>query len=256
MKALFMTSSLGCAIKLGDAWIPTACDNSNYFVDNLRNEIEDVKNLTIIAADPDNYFRLDSQSNCVIQGLQLCGFSVKKTNLIDHRFKENIKEAILSSDMVFLCGGHVPTQNQYFKEIRLKEILNNYKGVVVGQSAGSMNCSKMVYAQPECEEEFLDVNYNNFIEGLGLTDIIIMPHMNRAKTDELCGETTYSMCLKDSYKIPHYGITDGGYILIKNGKAEAFGETIYFKDGKEIKLCENGESFVIYEKGKENEKNN
>ena len=256
MKALFMTSSIGCTIKKDGQVIPKNCDNSNLFIDKLREECEDVKNFVIIASNPDGFDKTDLYANCIIEALKLDGFSVVNLDIVDHRFCKNLEDTILNADLVFLNGGHVPTQNQYFKEIGLKEILNNYKGVVVGQSAGSMNCSKMVYAQPECEEEFLDVNYNNFIEGLGLTDIIIMPHMNRAKTDELCGETTYSMCLKDSHKIPHYGITDGGYILVKDGKAEAFGKTVYFKNGKEIPICDDGESYVIYEKGKENEKNN
>lgn len=256
MKALFMTSNLGCVIKTNGKSIPKNCNNTNGFVDKLKSECEDVKKLVIIASNPDNYQKIDAQSYCVTEGLKMDGFSVLQVDVIDHRFYGDIKESILSSDLVFLCGGHVPTQNQYFKEIGLKEILSNFYGVVVAQSAGSMNCSKWVYAQPEFEEEFNDQNYKNYFEGLGLTDIIIMPHMNRAKTDELCGETTYSMCLKDSYNIPHYGIIDGGYILIKNGKAEAFGKTVYFENGKEKLVCEDGESYVIYEKGKEDEKDN
>ena len=256
MKALFLTSSLGCVIKSNGNVIPKNCDNTNLFVDKLRSECGDIKKLVIVASNPDNYLKIDSQAYCVSEGLKMDGFSIEQVNIIDHRFGGNIKETILSADMVFLCGGHVPTQNKYFKEIGLKLIFKDFHGVVIGQSAGSMNCSKMVYAQPENEEEFNDPNYQNTFEGLGLTDLIIMPHMNRAKLDELCGETTYSMCLKDSYIIPHYGIVDGGYILVKDGKTGAFGKTVFFENGKEMLMCENGESYVIYEKGKEDEKNN
>lgn len=245
MKALFLTSSLGCSIKLGDARVPTACDNSNGFIDALRKEVGDEIKLTIVASNPNNVFKTESQAFCLTEGLKFDGFYVDDVAIVDSRFKGDLKDLILSSNVVFLCGGHVPTQNNYFRELGLKEILNNYNGVVIGQSAGSMNCAKLVYAQPECEEEFLDPTYNKFIEGLGLTDIIVMPHMNRAKTDTLCGQTTYGMCLEDSYKCPHYGITDGGYILIKDDKAEAFGRTTYFKDGKEIVLCEDGQSIII-----------
>lgn len=245
MKALFLTSNLGCSTKVGGVWVPVKCDNSNCFIDNLRKEVGDIKKLTIIASDPDNYYRLDSQANCVIRGLQLDGFSVEEVNIIDHRFNGDMTNAILSSDVVFLCGGHVPTQNKYFKEIKLQDILEEYNGVVVGMSAGSMNCSKLVYAQPESEEEYLDKNYQKYIEGLGLTNLVIMPHMNRAKTDELCGDTTYNMCLRDSYDCPHYGIEDGGYILIKDGIATSYGKTVWFIRGKEYVLCEDKQKIEL-----------
>lgn len=245
MKALFLTSNLGCSIKLGDARIPTACDNTNGFIDALRREVGDIKKLIVIASNPNNAFKTDSQAHCFSEALKIDGFSVADTIVVDNRYKGNLEETVLSSDVVLLCGGHVPTQNKYFKELRLKEILNKYRGVVIGQSAGSMNCSKIVYAQPENEAEFLDPGFEKYFDGLGLTEINVMPHMNRAKIDSLCGQTTYGMCLEDSHKCPHYGITDGGYILIKNRKIEAFGRTTYFKNGKEIVLCEDGQSITI-----------
>ena len=254
MKALFMTS---CIIFYGKPNAPVKnCNNSNGLIDKIRVEVGDIKKLAFVVSNPDNPEWMDSRATITQQSLKLDGFSIDDMVIIDRRFKGNIKETILSSDLVFLCGGHVPTQNKYFKEIGLKEILAEYDGVIVGQSAGSMNCSKMVYAQEEYEEELLDPSYQKEITGLGLCDVAMMPHMNEANKYEVLGETTYTLCLKDSYKIPHYGLYDDSYILVKDGKAEAFGKTVYFQNGKEIPICENGESYVIYEKGKENEKNN
>ena len=257
MKALFMTSQLPKLIKDENGnKISDGCNNQNGIVERLKAFVNNSISFVYIASNPNNFSKSDSQCQATVKALEKEGFSVDKIELIDYRFDGDINKTILSSNIVFLAGGHVPTQNKYFKEIDLKSILKDFDGVVIGQSAGSMNCSKMVYAQPYNEEEFNDPNYQNTFEGLGLTDLIIMPHMNRAKLDELCGETTYSMCLKDSYIIPHYGIVDGGYILVKDGKAEAFGKTVFFENGKETLICENGESYVIYEKGKEDEKNN
>ena len=170
----------------------------------------------------------------------------KNLIIIDHRFNGNIEETILSADAVFLSGGNVPLQNKYFKEIKLKEILNKYDGVIVGQSAGSMNCSKVVYTQPEDPEEFDDVNYQRKISGLGLVNFAVMPHMNSAnEVDEQGHPTVMQMCLEDSYSIPHYGIVDYGFIEVKNNKAISYGETLLLKNGKCIKLCNNGEQIVL-----------
>lgn len=246
MKALFMTSQLPKLIKDANGnKIPVGCNNENSIVEKIKENTNETIKFVYIASNPDNFEKSDAQSIATGEALRIEGLKINEVVVIDHRFGENVKESILSADIVFLAGGHVPTQNKYFKEIDLKSILKEYEGVVVGQSAGSMNCSKLVYAQPESEDEFNNPEYEKFISGLGLTNIIIMPHMNRAKIDELCGTTTYDMCVADSFDCPHYGISDGGYILVKDGVATAFGKTVYFKDGKEKVLCEDGQSVVL-----------
>lgn len=246
MKALFMTSQLPRLIKDDNGnKIPVGCNNQNGIVEKIIENINKTIKFVYIASNPNNFEKSDVQSMATAEALRIEGLKIDKVVVIDHRVKKNIKDTILSADIVFLAGGHVPTQNKYFKEIELKDVLNEYKGVVIGQSAGSMNCSELVYAQPEFEEEFNDKNFRKYFSGLGLTNVIIMPHMNRAKTDELCGMTTYEMCLEDSYDCPHYGILDGGYILVKDGVSTAFGRTVYFKDGKEKVLCEEGQSVVL-----------
>lgn len=255
MKAIFLLSNN--VKKINGKSAIMSLDNSQRFIDRLRKECPKIKKLVMIASNPDiNNPKTEVNSNILKESLNLDGFNIQKMVIVNDGYFGNLQEELENADVVYLMGGHVPTQNEFINKINLKKCLKKFKGVLIGQSAGAMNITKNVYVQPYNEQEFNDSNFKKIISGLGFVDIQIYPHMNRAKIDELCGETTYSMCLKDSYKIPHYGITDGGYILVKDGKTEAFGETVYFKDGKEIKLCEDGESFVIYEKGKENEKNN
>ena len=102
----------------------------------------------------------------------------------------------------------------------LKKLLKSFNGVIVGQSAGSMNCCEIVYAQPEEDEEFEDKNFVRKIEGLGLVDFSLMPHINSANdVDELNHPTVMQMSLEDSFEIPHYGIVDYGFIEIVKNKA-------------------------------------
>ena len=248
MKAIFLTSSLGCSIKANGKKIVTNCDNSNGFVDELKRHICKIDNLVYVASDPFAFDISDEKCKFIAKGLTLDGFDVNKAVVIDDRFKGNIKKQLLSADVIFLAGGHVPTQNNYFKQIGLKEILQNYDGIVIGQSAGSMNSASIVYCQPEYEEELLNKNFQKRLTGLGLTDIMLMPHMNRAKIDTLLGKTTYQLCLEDSFDFPHYGIEDGGFIEIVNGVATAYGKTVFIKNGFETVLCENGQKIVIEDK--------
>lgn len=252
MKALFLTSSLGGYRKVvkGNETIKEIikCDNSNHFIDRLKFYAPKIKTFVFIASGPDMFTRNDDYSNNVTKALNLDDFEIENLIVVDHRFKGNIEQSILSADVVFLSGGHVPTQNKYFKEINLKEILKKYSGVVIGQSAGSMNCGSIVYAQPENKEEFYDKNFQKKLFGLGLVNFSIMPHMNKSLVYEIDGTTTLDMCLKDSYNYPHYGIVDYGFIEVVNGKATAYGETTYLKNGKQYSVCENGEHVEIEDK--------
>ena len=72
-----------------------------------------------------------------------------------------------------------------------------------------------------------------------------MPHINFAKDYEYDGVTVYDMCIKDSKKIYHYGIVDGGFLEIDNKSAVSYGETYLFKDGVCKKLCDNGTAIEV-----------
>ena len=138
------------------------------------------------------------------------------------------RKLVMESDLVVLAGGHVPTQNAFFHKIRLPELLKDYDGVVLGISAGSMNMASTVYAQPE-EPGETDPDYARFIPGLGLTDINILPHYQKAKyymVDEL---HLYSqITLPDSMGHVFYALPDGSY---------------FYQDEEELLLC--GEGYRI-----------
>ena len=95
--------------------------------------------------------------------------------------KDRAEELIKKADFIFLCGGHLPTQNKFFNDIGLKELLKNTNALIVGGSAGSMNCADIVYCPPELEEEVLDENFNRYLKGLGLTNINILPHFEECQ---------------------------------------------------------------------------
>ena len=73
-----------------------------------------------------------------------------------------------------------------------------------------------------------------------------MPHMNVAEEIDANGHpTVMQMCLKDSFEIPHYGICDYGFIEVKDKRAIAYGKTFFIKDGKCVKLCNDGEHIEL-----------
>ena len=148
--------------------------------------------------------------------------------------------------MVILGGGHVPTQNRFFRKTGLREILRDYQGIVIGISAGSMNSADTVYSQPEMEGEALDPNYEKFLPGLGLTETNLLPHYQDCKDDVLDGLRVFEdITYPDSMGRTFYAIPDGSYLFIKDGREELRGEAYMIRDGVLTQISENGGSVEL-----------
>ena len=127
-----------------------------------------------------------------------------------------------------------PTQNAFFQEIDLKKHLQDFNGLWIGSSAGSMNSATLVYAQPELEGEVIDPTYQRFIPGLGLTEKMILPHYSSWKNDVVDGlrlleDVTYP----DSQGHTFYLMEDGSYVLgdTEEKIEEVVGEYYVLRDG-------------------------
>jgi len=133
---------------------------------------------------------------------------------------------------VFLSGGHVPTQNKFFAEIGLREKISSYNGLVLGISAGSMNCADDVYAIPELKGEAKSKKYKRYLKGLGLTTLSVIPHYASALKEEVDGKRVIAdIAIKDSYNHTFYGLPDGSYFLKKDGLTRLYGEAYTLKNG-------------------------
>lgn len=160
--------------------------------------------------------------------------------------KEAIVQKISAYNVVILSGGHVPTQNRFFHKIQLKEELQNFDGILIGISAGTMNSARVVYAQPELEGESVDTEYQRFLDGLGLTELMILPHYQDVKEDILDGKRIMEdITYPDSMGKEFYAINDGSYILIENENQTLYGEGYRIKDGMIQQICENGKCTCI-----------
>ena len=151
------------------------------------------------------------------------------------------RKLVLESDLIVLAGGHVPTQNAFFHRIHLPQLLQEYDGVVLGISAGSMNMAEVVYAQPE-EPGESGPDYQRFIPGLGLTRINILPHYQKAKHYTVDGLHLYKqITLPDSVGNCFYALPDGSYIYQDEHSCLLCGEGYCINNEKMHRLTQSGE---------------
>jgi len=155
------------------------------------------------------------------------------------------KKLVGESDLIVLAGGHVPTQNAFFHRIHLPELLRNYDGVVLGISAGSMNMAEVVYAQPE-EPGESGPDYQRFIPGLGLTDIQILPHYQKAKHYTVDGLHLYNEITRDdSFGHCFYALPDGSYVYQDEEQQLLCGEGYRICDGRMQQLTNKEETICL-----------
>lgn len=238
-----LASALGATRKVNGTKVPSVIIQYNGFLERLKSIWVKNARVLIICGAPNDYEKNDSLYNNLKESFSLSELSVSYIDKCDNRNPEVVDD-LENIDVIVLTGGHVPTQNKFIKQLRLRERLLNYNGIIVAWSAGSMNCADVVYAGPEFEGEAVDPLYERWITGLGITDINIFPHFQRLKDEYLDGfRLIEDITFADSVGHEIIALNDGSYIMINDGKATLYGEAYMIKDGQQTQLCKDGEFF-------------
>ncbi|MGM9680204.1 MAG: Type 1 glutamine amidotransferase-like domain-containing protein [Eubacteriales bacterium] len=205
---------------------------ANGFVEEVRKTVGKPCEVLFVCSNPDDYLRTDGFAKAVSDSFADSGIEFASFVVLDRRNANLSAELIQKSNLIILAGGHVPTQNRFFQEIRLRELLQNYDGVLIGISAGTMNCADTVYAQPELDGEAVSKEYKRFLPGLGLTQTMVLPHYQATKDAVLDGLRLFEdITYRDSVGRRFYALIDGSYILCKDGREELRGEAYLIADG-------------------------
>ena len=242
MKTLFLTSNLDTYYKDENGnRIAKPISNTNQMLDNLKSSIGKYDHALYIASDPTDYEKTDQYSSLIFDSLNMC-IPFKKYSVLDGRNKHDAKNLVKSADFIILGGGNAPTQSKFFDEINLGELLRGLDNVILGISAGSVNCASTVYCTPELEEEGRDPNFQKYYNGLGLTEINVMPHYEVLRDEVVAGKSTWNEhIIPDSQDITIFAIPDGSYIMLTKESAKLFGEGHIVSDGKVHDIAKDGD---------------
>lgn len=223
-----------------------ALNPANGFADRLRACLPESCRILYICSDPDGFDKTDYYARETRRFFRKSGFSIKRLSILDHRNAKWAPRMIRYADLIILTGGHVPTQNRFFAEIGLRELLRGFDGVLMGVSAGSMNSAETVYSQPEEEGEAVDPSYRRFFPGLGLTKKMILPHYQEIKDDVLDGlRVMEDIAYPDSLGREFLIFPDGTYLHVENGRETVRGEAWRLADGVLRPLCANDETVEV-----------
>ena len=241
--SIFLTSHLKNYIKENNEIIPIEINNDNKLLDQLKSSIKSRRGIAFFASSKYGYEKTDSYAINTFKSLKLSGINFDNYYIVDGRTKEDIKTIISNSDVIFLAGGDTLEEITFFEEINLRELLKDYNGVIIGQSAGSINLACDVYNSPESTE---DLKKESKWMGLCKTNINIEPHFVYSDKNFDEGEKIQRKeVLKESFNRTSFGICDGSHIFVDDGKAYMYGEGYIIKDGKINKYCDNNDNKKI-----------
>lgn len=242
---LYMTSTPGGINRATGR--PELLSNKNHFVDRLKGDWKPHSKCVLIASEPDDTKFNSAMAKTYLECFNRSGLSMDSIDVLDRREPKTV-EILDRFDVVILAGGHVPSENAWFHQIRLREHLQHFRGIVIGISAGTMNCAEVVYAQPEEEGEAVNPHYQRFLEGLGLTKTKVIPHYNQTIDAVLDGKRLFQdITFPDSMGESFYCLTDGAYIRkdTKTKKEVLYGEAYLISDGEIGMISKTGGEFEI-----------
>lgn len=210
----------------------------NGMIERLREVLPPYCRCLYICSDPDRRDLNAAFGADIFQIFAQEGMPFSHYAVLDGDNCYEAKKLVAESDLIVLAGGHVPTQNAFFHKIHLSRLLQDYPGVVMGISAGSMNMAQTVYAQPE-EPGESDPDFPRFLPGLGLTDVNILPHYQKVKDYEVDGLRLFAdITFPDSMGHCFFVLPDGSYIYQDEEVQLLCGEGYSLCDGVMEKICE------------------
>ena len=183
---------------------------------SLKKEFKDSLTITFIASSFSKYDENDNYYQNMLNFFKNIGIIIIKSYLIDNRIsKEQAISCINSSTAIFIMGGNPHEEMQSIIEYNLVMELKNFKGIIMGVSAGSINMNKNI-----C---YIDDN-DKILEydGIGLTDYNIAPHLDFNNIEYL----------KEIFRVSKLrrtiGLPNDSFIMIDNDKEKIVGDYYYF----------------------------
>lgn len=212
MKIILASSFNNIAKDKNGKKYAVAIPDVNHFLTNLRNYTSKFDCVVMVANDPADFKTTDFYANLLFQSLKLSGLDFKTRVVFDNRNKDRAKEIFTNADLMFLSGGKVDVQNEFFRNIEMGKLLRTSTGLIVGGSAGAMNLCETVLCFP------------NFIKGVGLWDKIIVPHFDGVnKVYKRDGIDEYNNLMALSIDRELIGIDEQSYLFLTDKEVKPFG---------------------------------
>jgi len=140
---------------------------------------------------------------------------------------ETISQKIAASNLIYLTGGYVNALVERLRKRHIDELLRDYRGVIVGRSAGALALCKKCVITCRCNQKV------SLVDGLGLADLSFKAHYKPQKDPAL-------QLLSKGEKI--YAVPSKSAIVYDYGVRSVIGSAYIFEDGQKNQVHLSGSS--------------
>ena len=128
-----------------------------------------------------------------------------------------IKDKIAQSDLIYLTGGVPSMLIERLKKLDVDSLLKDFKGVIVGRSAGALALCK------KCVITYRSTSEVKIIDGLGLVNLTLKAHYRLGWDRELIELSK----TQDIFAVPK-----GSALIYDNGNLSTINNVYFFHKGK------------------------
>ena len=125
---------------------------ANGFVDRLWDVVPPAPKCLFVCSDPDSPELTDRFAGDMAQAFAEADMEFGDLAVLDGRNPVDAGALVAWSDLIILAGGHVPTQNRFFQQIRLAELLVRLFGVNPKAQTGEVSEDEILLMVGEGEE--------------------------------------------------------------------------------------------------------
>lgn len=247
---LLLTSMGIVGVRENGVKIDAYLSPDNDFINNVKRLITSLEKFVFIASDKDECEHNDVSCRLNVQAFEKEGITFKESIVVDSRNSDDIESIISGAGVIFLQGGDVYIENQFFKEMHLKDVLIKTgaidEALIIGQSAGSMNLGSTIYIFPDDDAKSDD--YPKYVDGMSLAKTNIIPHFNVETGNNFAPlgvDLLNDYFIPDSFTMPVIAILDGTYILVTDKNETIYGEAYKIENGMITKICDDNKSKII-----------
>ncbi|MCL2101520.1 MAG: Type 1 glutamine amidotransferase-like domain-containing protein [Fibromonadales bacterium] len=204
-------------------------DDINKILANIKKYTPKYESIVFVANNPDDERENNEFSKMFFESFEAAGLMFKNKTILDNKNKEQASALIENADLIILCGGNVPKQNEFFWQTGIKKSLASTKALIIGISAGAMNLCEKAFCLPESRAELSE---HRWFDGLGFFSKVLVPHFNGVTTRPYNGINIDEYTFQKSYEYELLGFPNDSYILLDKEGTHYFGDFYAIKDGK------------------------
>lgn len=199
----------------------------------FEKDLKGCENIIFIPGGMGKNNKTDKYVNTDVEWFREIGINIKNIDILDIGMsRKTVKEKINRADIIFLMGGNTIKQYEFVCQLKIQKEIKEFKGAVIGVSAGAINLGKISLCSKDLED---GVEKTQIYNGIGRVNYTFEPHFDKNNIDLLENEL-YPI----STDLNIYGLTNNtGVKISEKENCEIIKGDLYIISNNELKLINN-----------------